>query len=195
MPNVAPSQPITAIVYSDSTAAARLIERIAHALTSAGHACAGFIQRDEARPGRSRCDMVLVNLATGKEVGISEDRGPGARGCQLDAGALACAVADVEVDLDDDTAVLILNKFGKSEVEGGGFRELISTALARDIPVVLGVPRRNIESWRQFAGAFACEVNAEDVRDCGEGAWLDRLGFVTRASGATPHGPQQQTRG
>lgn len=181
MPTLTAASPITALVYSDSAGAARILERVAHALAGAGHACAGFIQRDEPRPGRSRCDMVLVNLATGAVVGISEDRGPGARGCQLDTCALASAVADVEVDLDADTAVLILNKFGKSEAEGGGFRALISAALAHDIPIVLGVPRRNIDSWRQYAGDFAREVQAEDVEADFGAALLYRLGFTTGA--------------
>ena len=45
---------LTAIVYSDGPAAGRLLVRIAQALVAAGYACAGFVQHDEMREGRSR---------------------------------------------------------------------------------------------------------------------------------------------
>jgi hypothetical protein len=46
---------------------------------------------------------------------------------------------------------ILLNKFGKTESEGGGFRCVISDALTLGIPVVIGVPRRNLAAWRDYA--------------------------------------------
>ena len=54
--------------------------------------------------------------------------------------------------------LILLNKFGKTETEGGGFRCVISDALSLGIPVVIGVPRRNLAAWREYAGDFALEI-------------------------------------
>lgn len=182
MPKLASSSPIVAVVYTDGTLAGRILERAASALEDAGHACAGFVQRDEPRKGRRRCDMILVDLTTGERVQISEDRGPGARGCHLQPDVLLSAMATAREALSEATAILVLNKFGKSEGEGGGFRPLIADALERSIPVLIGVPWRNIESWREFAGAFAREVEADAVANSFGDLLLAQLGLATDAN-------------
>lgn len=156
---------IVALVYSDGALAGRLLQGWAHALRRAGYACAGLVQHDEPAPGRSRCDMVLENLRTGARVRISDDRGPHARGCRLDPDGLLTAMTDVRVSLHEGADVLLLSKFGKSESEGGGFRPLIADAVDRGISLVIGVPARNLASWRAFACGTAREIAAESVED------------------------------
>lgn len=194
MPTLVYSRPITAVVYRDSTAAARLLERAAGALADAGHICAGFVQKNVARAGRHRCDMSLADLATGHCIPISEDRGPGARGCQLDPDGLLSAMEQALAALSEDTAIVIVNKFGKTEIEGGGFRPLIERGLERGIPVLIGVPWRNIESWREFAGDFAREVDADTIGTMFGEPLLARLGLRREATGTittTVEGGQQ----
>ena len=100
--------------------------------------------------------MVLPDLASGQTVKISEDRGTLARGCRLDLDALARTCALVLSSLPHCDLVL-LNKFGKMEAEGGGFRCIMSDALGLETPVIIGVPGRNLAAWRAFAGDFAIE--------------------------------------
>ncbi len=155
-----PSQ-ILAIVYSDGARAALLLQRTARALQAAGHVCAGFVQHDEPRPGRSRCDMILENLLSGERVRISQDRGEGARGCHLDPHVLLGAMTAARAALPAGVDVLVLNKFGKSEAEGSGFRPLIADAVERGIAVVTGVSQRNLGAFRAFAGELAREIDIE----------------------------------
>lgn len=187
MPKLVSSSPIIAVVYVDGALAGRILDRAASALGDAGHACAGFVQRDEPREGRRRCDMILIDLSTGERVQISEDRGPGARGCHLQPDVLLSAMATVRAALNDETSILILNKFGKSEGEGGGFRPLIGDALERGIPVLIAVPWRNIDGWREFAGALAREVEADAVASSFGDLLLAQLGLATDpAAGDSP---------
>jgi nucleoside-triphosphatase THEP1 len=172
------------VIYRDSTAAARLLARAADALFDAGHICAGFVQKDEVRAGWHRCHMSLVDLATGECIPISEDRGPGARGCQLDADGLMSAIARALAAVSDDTSIVIINKFGKSEAEGEGFRPLIECALEHGIPVLIGVPWRNIESWREFAGELSGEVDAESIAALFGEPLLALLGLTSEATGS-----------
>lgn len=155
--------PIAALVYSAGTDPAPVLRLIAANLVAEGVKCAGFIQRDLERPGRWRCDMVLEDIRTGVAIPISEDRGPGARGCRLDESELTRAMMACADALRSAPDVLFINKFGKSEAEGRGFRPLIADALEREIPVLIAVSWTNIESWRRFAGDLSIEVPLEQV--------------------------------
>ena len=117
-------------------------------------------------------DVVLEDLATGHRMALFENRGAGARGCRLDEAALAEATPRIEGSLEHAPQLLILNKFGKVECEGGGLRDLIPNAIDRGIPVVVGVPKRNIDAWRSFAGEFAIEPT-DDAHEVDR--WLEGL--------------------
>jgi hypothetical protein len=85
---------------------------------------------------------------------------------------LAEASARVEGSLEPTPRLLVLNKFGKAECEGGGLRDLIASAIGRGIPVVIGVPKQNIGAWPNFAGELAVELSS----DAGEvERWLEGL--------------------
>jgi nucleoside-triphosphatase THEP1 len=156
-----PEIPISALVYTDSIAADRALRDIAVELLEEGYRLAGLVQINTPRPGRSRCDMLLEELASGEHLGISQDRGPEARGCALDIGQLVVAMQKVRAALAEKPDLVILNKFGKTEAEGGGFRPLIADAIEAGLPMLIGVPWRNIESWRLFAGPLSREFHLE----------------------------------
>jgi len=170
--------PLVAILYEAGHDAAPLMRRIVACLTSGGWRCAGFVQRDVERPGRSRCDMLLEDIATGVRLPISEDRGPGARGCRLDEDALGRAITAAIEAISQAPDVLVLNKFGKSESEGRGFRPLIAAALDAGIPVIVPVPWRNAENWRQFAGELSGEHVLGELEALSDSAICRRIGLV-----------------
>jgi len=172
-------RPILALTCTNSELAADVMRRLVGKLTAAGATCAGFLQRDEpARPGRSRCDMIIECLSTGERLTISEDRGPLARGCRLDVGVLVSALASARDAIRARPDVVVVNKFGKTEAEGHGFRPIVADAMELGIPVLIAVPWRNIESWRLFAGDFACEIAADTVREEDDWSVLASIGFL-----------------
>lgn len=117
-----------------------------------GYRLSGLVQTNVARTGRCRCDMILRDLASGRELGISQDLGDGARGCRLDHGALETAAGWVEASISPDIDVLLLNKFGRREAEGAGLRGAIVAAVGLDIPVIVGLAPENREAWDMFCG-------------------------------------------
>lgn len=119
-----------------------------------------------------RCDVLLEDLASGYCTALFEDRGSGARGCRLDQSALADATARVEGSLEHAPHLLVLSKFGKVECDGRGLRDLIASAIDRRFPVIIGVPKRNIDAWRSFAGEFAIELH-DDASEIDR--WLSGL--------------------
>ena len=136
------------------------VRDVARGLRMAGLRVAGAVQMNPAGAAGRCCDMALQLLPSDRLIRISEDRGPLARGCRLDAGALEQAVAEVLALLDTPVPpqVLVLNKFGKQEAEGRGFRPVIAEALGRDIPVLVGVGPGNLEALEAFAGGMAQHV-------------------------------------
>jgi hypothetical protein len=149
--------PLTALVYDQGFPIGGVFRAIARQARDAGLRLGGVLERRVApdAPGR-HCDMDLDDLATGRSTRIYEERGALARGCRLDLDGLARSCALVLSSL-PDCELILLNKFGKTEAEGGGFRCIISDALALEIPVVIGVPRCNLAAWREFAGDLAIE--------------------------------------
>jgi nucleoside-triphosphatase THEP1 len=144
-----------AITVEGRGASDRLLFEIASLLQADGFRLAGAVQENIAREGRRRADMVLHLLAEGTLRQISQDLGAQSRGCCLDPAALAEVVARVEVALHDPVDLLIVNKFGKAEIEGRGFRPLIGQALVEDIPVLVAVGRGSREGFDAFAEGMA----------------------------------------
>lgn len=166
--------PIAAIVYADGLYPDRVIADAIAPLREQGLQLAGALQVEPASRGRHPCDMLLEDLASGEVHAIAEDRGSQARGCRLDVGLLTEIGENVLHSLyDDSPALLVVNKFGKIEGDGGGMRQAIAEAVDRGIPVLVGVPARNLDRWRAFVGPLSRELPAEAeaiagwLRDCG----------------------------
>lgn len=154
---------LTAVVYEAGTGAQtdRLLADVAARLEASGYRLAGTVQRAFERADRCACDMIVRDLATGDELKISEDRGPNARGCRLDPRMLEALVGSASAALERGVDALIINKFGKQEALGAGFRDVIACALADGVPTVVAVNRAYFDSWRAFAADFADELPPE----------------------------------
>ena len=178
---------ITALIYADSALADKALRRTVRQFEAAGRRLAGVVQRDTQRAGRTGCDMTLEELSTGTAIEISQDRGPHARCCRLDLGEMTRAIQLASMALRGAPDLLVLNKFGKTEVEGGGFRALIAEAIDRGVPVLIAVPYRNIDPWRAFAGNLAREIHLTGTDD---DLALDHLCRVGAALALTQPGPR-----
>lgn len=134
-----------------------LLSQLSENLRARGVTCAGVVQRNvDCGPDR-RCDMDLTVLHSGDVLRISQSLGAGARGCRLDPAALEQAVAATSEAL-GDADLLLINKFGKHEAQGRGFRPLIGEAMAADVPVLCGVNGANLAAFQEFTGGLAVEV-------------------------------------
>lgn len=142
-----------------------VVSALALRLEHGGYHLAGLVQTNVARPGRCRCDMVLRDLASGRQLGISQDLGDGARGCRLDHGALETAAGWVEDSIASGIEVLLVNKFGRREAEGAGLRQAIATAVELGIPVIVGLAPENREAWDVFCGGAGEVLPVEAARD------------------------------
>jgi hypothetical protein len=158
-------RPIMAVVYDDGIAADRFLADVGYKLRDRGVNVGGVVQRNTFVRNRTKCDMELEELQSGEVFQISEDRGAFAKGCRLDRSVLARISSAMEDVVAQRPAILVVNKFGKVEAEGGGLRDVIALAVQLGIPTIVGVPFRNVDQWRAFAGNFAQEVGLEAASD------------------------------
>lgn len=137
-----------------------LLAGVAEILLGEGVRLCGTVQFNTACEGEGPCDMDVRVLPDGPVIRISQSLGPGARGCRLDPGALETAIAACEASLEMSDA-LIVNKFGKQEALGRGFRGLIAEAMGRGMPVLVGLNALNREAFEAFTGGAAEAVAPE----------------------------------
>lgn len=155
------------ITVNDTAGAAdRTLADAARALQAQGWRLAGAVQDNLDRGPDQACDMDLRILGDdGPAIRISQALGSCATGCRLDTGALALAVGRAETVLAGGADLVIVNKFGRQECYGRGFRDFIAEALAQDIPVLLSVPPEQLDGFREFAGDLAEPVARGAVLD------------------------------
>lgn len=148
------------------------LAEIAARARRSGLQVAGFLQH-RGQDGDECCrDIEIEHITTGAVHIISQSLGSGSSGCKLDPQALADVAGSLRAELDSGADLLILNRFGKGETEGHGFRALIETAYAREIPVLTVVRDSYADGWRDFAGdcGVLLAPESQNVND-----WFDSL--------------------
>lgn len=158
--NAEPASLLTALVYPQNTYPAAAFEALVAACRGRSLSLAGVLQHVVGAAPERRCDVELEDLATGHRRPSSRIAERARPGAGLDEGALVEVAARIEKSLATGPDILVLNKFGKTECEGGGVLDLIGRAVEREIRVVIGVPQDNLLAWRGCAGGLAVEFSA-----------------------------------
>lgn len=153
---------LAAIVYDSGFAIDEFLAGIANRLRAEHVRLGGALQ--ENLPGAAgRCSaMTLVDLASRGRFTISQELGSQAEGCRLDARGLAEFVALFDRTPERDVELLILNRFGRAEAEGGGLRSVFARALDAGIPILTAVRAPYAEAWAQFHGDLANDLPADE---------------------------------
>jgi len=160
---------IGAVLAGQCADAEEPFARLAAGLQRRGLRLAGVQQINVRRDGYCRCDMKLKDLTDGSIICISEDRGPEARGCRLDRGALADASERVARAIRSGVDLVIVNKFGKAESEGAGMRDVVALALECGTPVLICANSEHHANLLAFAGEFAVTL---PLAEAGIERWL-----------------------
>ncbi|OWY12411.1 hypothetical protein B6V73_18180 [Thioclava sp. JM3] len=150
--------PIAAIESPGRGDADFMMARFARQTISRGLRVCGVVQVNIDRPQSHACDMDIQVLPNGPVLSISQALGAGSRGCRLDPRALETSVAAVSRSLADGADLLVVNKFGKMEAQGRGFRPVIAEAISRGIPVLVGINGLNGPAYDAFTGGYGCRL-------------------------------------
>ncbi|AZQ67368.1 DUF2478 domain-containing protein [Silicimonas algicola] len=138
-----------------------LLAGLVRRMAARGFRAAGTVQMNVIPDPDGPCDMDVNVLPDGPVIRISQSLGPDATGCRLDPGALEEAVR-LTLGRLEGAEFLIVNKFGKHEAGGRGFRPVIAEALDLGLPVLVGLNRGNAEPFLSFTGGVAEELAPDE---------------------------------
>jgi hypothetical protein len=140
---------LAAIVYGDGDPVDALFARLRDIVAAQGFRVGGLLQEPCG-------DSVFVtHLDSGRRIDVMQHLGACAEGCRLDTAALAEVAGLLAQSLANAPDLLFITRFGKVEIEGGGFLEEIGAAASAGVPTLIGVGARREAEWRAFAGDFA----------------------------------------
>ena len=135
-----------------------LLRAVAEALQAEDLPLAGAVQVNVERGAGRKCHMDLHILGGSDVVRISQDLGPHSSGCRLDPAGLEQAVGLVSAALGRGARLLVVNKFGKHELNGRGFCPVIGEAMAAEIPALIAVSQSNLSAFQAWAGALGAHL-------------------------------------
>lgn len=140
----------------------------------------GALQTRGAEGAECHCaDMDLTTLGSERVFRISQPLGNGSHGCRLHPGALADCSSFIEHELDQGADLLILNRFGRGESEGRGFRDLIGKAIVLDVPVLIAVRPMYEQAWAEFGAGLACDLPMDQTAVL---SWFDQTRSLRAAA-------------
>lgn len=142
----------------------RLIAEAALTLEAEGFNLNGIVKVLQDQPkGSHHCDMDVRVLSDDRTIRITQSLGAESQGCRLNPEAIAEAVSAVDQASSAHADAFILNKFGPEEAEGRGFRDAIAAALAKDIPVLVGLGggEETRKRFDEFAGDIVEKLPAD----------------------------------
>lgn len=146
------------VIHDDTDGNARMAG-LARRLAAQGLRLAGAVQTNLDRGADCACDMELTVLGSdAAPIRISQSLGAGSQGCRLDADALERTAALAARGLAGADLALV-NKFGKQEAAGRGFRDFIAAALEGEIPLLIAVAPALVPAFAEFAGDYATPLS------------------------------------
>jgi hypothetical protein len=131
----------------------------------------GLLQRLGERLSNGKPSMWLDDIATGRTIRIDQPRGPGARACILDTDALAQASLLLRRATEAEHALIVVNRFGHAEANGGGMRAEIADAICSGAAVLIAVRPSRLDGLENFLGGPASLLPLSAVALTG---WAER---------------------
>lgn len=151
---------LAALVYDENQDPDAVLRDFAADLNARGFRAVGMVQGGQCVDS----SLSAVLLHSGETLLLAQDFDPAATGCRLDVGRLQNAGARIAGALDAGADLLIVNRFGKRERDGGGLGYLIERARDANTPVVIAVSIHRFADWITFAGGtsvkLACDRHA-----------------------------------
>jgi len=116
----------------------------------------GVLQR-----GRKK-QAVLVALDSGETLPIMQKLGQGSSCCAVDPQGMAAATAALRRALAARVDLLVVNKFGPLEAEGGGLRDEMIEAIAEGMAVLTTVTADRVPAWLAMTGGAGVLLGVDD---------------------------------
>jgi len=149
-----------AILVADGDTAQPLLERFAQGLKDQGLRVGGLVQRSYKDAEGNLTGMELLDLESGRLLPIEQQLGEAAA-CSIDPQAMAAATQVIRRAVEQRCDLVVVNKFGHLEVDGGGLADETMLAMAEERPLLITVSGKYLDRWQAFCGGL-CELLPPD---------------------------------
>jgi len=162
-----PTQPhIAALRYAPGDPVRDVLQSFAAHLKAQGASVHGLLQ-EKLFDDEGACTGVdAIDLATNQRIALSRptryelDN----KVCSLNLGQLADATAVLRRALEQNADIVLVERFGKTERDGGGLADDLLALMASGTPTVVSVPEDEFEAWQRFSGGLGevvtCDLSA-----------------------------------
>ena len=165
------SIPAAAIGHDGGTEADAMLAAIVADLQRAGRRVRGLLMRHVGGlAGDTACgtQMFLVDVANEETYLVSQPMGSLSKSCRADPQGFARATVVLRRALQERPDLVVLNRFGRLEAEGGGMSAELLDLMAEGVPVLTAVAPAYRDAWDAFSGgAPVLPLDAAAVQ-----AWL-----------------------
>ena len=135
-----------------------ILRAVVKSVQGKGVSVGGVLQEFEFRPNGCCAQLNIVDIRTGKTERITQDRGRESRGCKLDPAGLAAISHCITDAIDADADLVIINKYGRAESEGGGLLSCIADAISAGVPILTTVREPYVAAWSLYHDGLAVEL-------------------------------------
>jgi hypothetical protein len=143
---------VAAIAHDGGDDVDALLAAFAHRQRARGRRVLGLVMRHRAAAEGCRAAMFLSDLDSGREYLVSQALGADSTSCRADPQGFAQASAVLRDALEREPDLVVCNRFGVLEAEGGGFAAELLALLERGIAVLTVVGPRHADAWQRFVG-------------------------------------------
>lgn len=141
-----------------------LLASIARGQQRAGRRVRGVLMTHPDGDAGCAGAMVLIDLNTQEAYPVSQPLGRDSTACRADPQGFARASGVLRRAATESPDLVVSNRFGGLEAEGGGFCAELLEILAQDLPLLTTVASRHVADWQRFTGGTTLlPANADAV--------------------------------
>lgn len=149
-PTAAPK--VGVLLYDTSVEVDAILTNAVDRLRARGMTVGGLLQRFGEQLPNGKYRMWVDDIMTGQSIRLDTPRGAGASACILDPDALAQAACMLRRITETPPDLIIVNRFGHAEADGGGMRPEIADAICAGAAVLLSARFTYLKALEGFLG-------------------------------------------
>ena len=143
------------LLYDKTVAVDAILADAVLRVRARGIAVGGLLQRSGGLLPNGQPSLWLDDIGTGETIRLDQPRGPGAMDCILDPDALARGACLLRRATEAGHRLIVVNRFGHTETEGGGMRAEIAEAICSRAAVLIPVRFSRLSDLEGFLGGSA----------------------------------------
>jgi hypothetical protein len=140
------------LLYDTSVEIDSILTSAVEQLRARGVMVGGLLQRFGEQLPNGKYRMWVDNIVTGQSIRLDKPRGAGASACIVDPDGLAQAACMLRRIVEAHPDLIVVNRFGHAEAEGGGMRPEIADAVCSGAAVLVAARFTYLDALESFLG-------------------------------------------